>query len=97
MAKKKNLTRLPQDPFIRGDTMYVPVDVPLTFKDASTGNPTSWAWTFEGTDVTNSTEQNPTVSYLLDGTDPVDGIDLSDTMESLCDARESMDRLRAEL
>ena len=26
MAKKKNLTRLPQDPFIRGDTMYVPVD-----------------------------------------------------------------------
>ena len=35
--------------------------------------------------------------YLLDGTDPVDGIDLSDTMESLCDARESMDRMRAEL
>lgn len=48
--------------------MFVPVDVPLTFKDASTGNPTSWEWTFEGTDVTNSTEQNPTVTYLVEGT-----------------------------
>ena len=48
--------------------MFVPVDVPLTFKDASTGNPTSWAWTFEGTDVATSTEQNPTVTYLVEGT-----------------------------
>ena len=48
--------------------MFVPVDVPLTFKDASTGNPTSWEWTFDGTDVTNSTEQNPTVTYLVEGT-----------------------------
>lgn len=48
--------------------MFVPVDVPLTFKDASTGNPTSWLWTFDGTDVTTSTEQNPTVNYLQEGT-----------------------------
>ena len=48
--------------------MFVPVDVPLTFKDASTGNPTSWEWTFDGTDVATSTEQNPTVTYLVEGT-----------------------------
>ena len=48
--------------------MFVPVNVPLTFMDASTGNPTSWTWTFDGTDVTTSHEQNPTVSYLIEGT-----------------------------
>ena len=48
--------------------MFVPTDVPLTFKDASTGNPTSWLWTFEGTDIATSDLQNPTVTYLQDGT-----------------------------
>ena len=48
--------------------MCVPTGVPITFKDASTGNPTMWKWTFEGTDVVSSNEQNPTVTYLLDGT-----------------------------
>lgn len=48
--------------------MFVPTDVPLTFNDASTGNPTSWNWTFEGTDVTSSDLQNPTVTYLQEGT-----------------------------
>lgn len=48
--------------------MFVPVNVPLTFMDASTGNPTSWTWTFDGTDVITSHEQNPTVSYLVEGT-----------------------------
>ena len=48
--------------------MFVPTNVPLTFKDASTGNPTSWTWTFQGTDVATSTEQNPTVTYLQEGT-----------------------------
>ena len=48
--------------------MFVPTDVPLTFKDASTGNPTSWEWTFEGTDIATSTDQNPTVTYLQEGT-----------------------------
>lgn len=46
---------------------FVPVCVPVTFTDASQGAPTSWAWTFEGTDVANSTEQNPTVTYLQEG------------------------------
>ena len=48
--------------------MFVPTGVPLTFNDASTGNPTSWMWTFEGTDVTTSDLQNPTVTYLQEGT-----------------------------
>lgn len=46
---------------------FVPVNVPMTFKDASTGNPTSWKWKFEGTDVATSTEQNPTVTYTEEG------------------------------
>ena len=48
--------------------MFVPVNVPLTFKDASTGNPLQWAWTFQGTDITTSNEQNPTVTYTQEGT-----------------------------
>ena len=48
--------------------MFVPTNVPLTFKDASTGNPRSWNWTFEGTDITSSELQNPTVTYLEEGT-----------------------------
>ena len=48
--------------------MFVPTDVPLTFKDASTGNPTSWLWTFQGTDIATSTLQTPTVTYLQEGT-----------------------------
>ncbi len=48
--------------------MFVPTDVPLTFKDASTGFPTSWLWTFDGTDIATSTVQNPTVTYLQEGT-----------------------------
>ena len=48
--------------------MFVPTQVPLTFKDASTGNPTSWLWTFEGTDITTSDLQTPTVTYLQEGT-----------------------------
>jgi len=47
--------------------MFVPVNVPLTFTDASTGNPSQWAWTFQGTDIINSNEQNPTVTYIQEG------------------------------
>ncbi|MCQ2288079.1 MAG: PKD domain-containing protein [Muribaculaceae bacterium] len=46
---------------------FVPTDVPMTFMDKSTGNPTSWKWKFEGTDVATSTEQNPTVTYTEAG------------------------------
>lgn len=47
--------------------MFVPTNVPLTFTDASTGNPSQWAWTFQGTDVATSDEQNPTVTYIQEG------------------------------
>ena len=47
---------------------FVPLKVPLTFHDASSGNPKEWKWTFQGTDVTTSNEQNPTVTYLNAGT-----------------------------
>ncbi len=47
--------------------LFVPVNVPLTFTDASTGNPSQWAWTFQGTDIATSDEQNPTVTYTQEG------------------------------
>jgi len=37
------------------------------FMDLSTGDPTSWRWTFEGGEPASSTEQNPTVSYPMAG------------------------------
>jgi PKD repeat protein len=39
--------------------------IPLTvqFTDSSTGNPTSWNWTFDGGDPATSTDQNPVVVY----------------------------------
>lgn len=43
--------------------MFVPIKVPITFMDASTGNPSQWAWTFQGAEPATSTEQNPTVTY----------------------------------
>ena len=40
----------------------------IVFTDISTGESTSWSWTFEGGEPTSSTEQNPTVSYSVAGT-----------------------------
>lgn len=48
--------------------MFVPTDVPLTFKDASTGNPSQWSWTIDGAEPSTSNEQNPTVTYTAEGT-----------------------------
>ena len=39
----------------------------ITFTDLSTGNPTSWQWTFEGGVPVSSTDQNPTVTYNNEG------------------------------
>jgi PKD repeat protein len=38
------------------------------FSDESTGNPTSWEWTFEGGTPSTSTDQNPVVAYNTVGT-----------------------------
>ncbi|MEO1414821.1 MAG: pectin acetylesterase-family hydrolase [Bacteroidota bacterium] len=39
----------------------------IDFTDLSTGDPTSWTWTFEGGEPANSTEPNPTVTYTVAG------------------------------
>ena len=39
----------------------------VQFFDQSTGNPTSWHWTFEGGEPSESFEQNPFVTYNKDG------------------------------
>lgn len=53
-----------QSPFVAA---FVPLNVPVTFHDQSTGNPTSWAWTFQGCTPLQSNEQNPTVTYTTLG------------------------------
>lgn len=40
----------------------------VSFTDASTGNPTSWSWTFTGGTPSTSTQQNPTITYNTPGT-----------------------------
>ena len=40
----------------------------VAFRDASTGNPTSWSWTFQGGNPSTSTSQNPSVVYSTAGT-----------------------------
>jgi PKD repeat protein len=39
----------------------------VQFIDQSQNNPTSWLWTFEGGEPASSTQQNPTVTYLIPG------------------------------
>lgn len=39
----------------------------VSFSDLSSGNPTSWSWTFQNGTPPNSTAQNPTVSYATPG------------------------------
>jgi PKD repeat protein len=40
----------------------------LTFTDLTSGEPTSWEWTFEGGTPATSTDQNPTITYNEVGT-----------------------------
>jgi len=44
-------------------------ELPLNvkFTDLSTGTVTSWAWDFDGDGITDSTEQNPTHTYVYSG------------------------------
>jgi PKD repeat protein len=39
----------------------------VNFEDKSTGEPTSWEWTFEGGTPASSTLQNPTITYDTEG------------------------------
>jgi len=40
----------------------------VDFEDTSTGNPTSWSWSFAGGTPTTATDQNPTITYNTAGT-----------------------------
>jgi len=40
----------------------------VAFADASSGNPTSWSWTFAGGTPSTSAVQNPTITYNTGGT-----------------------------
>ena len=53
-----------ESPFVG---VFIPTGVPVTFRDLSTGNPTEWNWVFQNTDITSSTDQNPTVTYIDKG------------------------------
>lgn len=50
------------------DATYIGTGDAVNFQDQSTGNPTSWSWTFEGGTPATSTDQNPTVYYNTAGT-----------------------------
>ena len=45
-----------------------PAPLSVTFSDASTNQPTSWAWDFQNDGTVDSTAQNPVFAYGTDGT-----------------------------
>ncbi len=51
-----------------GSPTTVDVGGTVAFRDASTGDPTSWNWTFPGGSPASSTAQNPSVVYSTAGT-----------------------------
>jgi len=55
------------DEFLNAEFSAVEVTIQpgqtITFQDFSTGNPTSWDWTFEGGNPATSNFQNPVVTY----------------------------------
>jgi PKD repeat protein len=54
------------------DVTSIPVGGTVNFTDLSSGNPTSWSWTFTGGTPANSTTQNPTlITYNTAGLYPV--------------------------
>ena len=46
---------------------FVPTEVPVQFRDLSSGRPTAWAWEFTGTEPLTSTDQHPIVTYPSKG------------------------------
>lgn len=53
--------------FLANDTTVCAGDT-VNYLDQSTGNPTSWAWTFPGGTPATSTDQNPVIVYNTAGT-----------------------------
>jgi hypothetical protein len=61
-------SNVPAASFIASDTSICPGDC-ITFSNTSTGNPTSYAWSFPGGTPSSSTSANPgTICYAADGT-----------------------------
>ena len=54
-----------ESPFVG---VFVPLNVPVKFRDLSSGSPTAWNWVFQNADIDKSTEQNPTVTFVKKGT-----------------------------
>ncbi|HMT12049.1 MAG TPA: M43 family zinc metalloprotease, partial [Ignavibacteria bacterium] len=51
----------------KADSLSVEYNNPVHFSDLSAGIPTNWQWTFTGGSPSNSTSQNPTVTYATPG------------------------------
>ncbi len=51
----------------KADMESIEIDGKVHFTDLSTNDPTSWDWVFEGGTPSNSTEQNPTITYNSEG------------------------------
>ena len=65
----KAIAELPTEGYLSPYTgVFIPLNVPVTFHDRSTGNPTEREWHFYGTDVETSTDANPVVTYIKPGT-----------------------------
>lgn len=47
--------------------LFIPKGGSIAYEDQSRGKPTSWSWTFEGGQPSQSTDQNPTVTYPEEG------------------------------
>jgi len=61
-------TPLPPVANFTGSPTTVSIGGTVNFTDASSGSPTSWAWSFEGGTPTSSSSQNPSVVYNTVGT-----------------------------
>lgn len=53
--------------FMANDTV-IPEGESIPFTDQSSGEPTEWAWIFEGGNPATSTNQHPTITYATPGT-----------------------------
>ncbi len=60
-----------QEDYTGESTAIIDEGSQVHFTDLSTGNPTSYVWTFEGGEPSTSTEQNPVVTYQKAGAYPV--------------------------
>jgi len=57
---------IPEADFVADETLIL-IGTSVNFTDISTGEPTSWSWSFEGGTPETSTEQNPVITYNTEG------------------------------